>query len=71
MTEQNGPRALSSDDIEAKIQRQPHLYLRLIQNSLTVAESLRQNYFKNTAESSVFYAGRYVLLAMHSLPVPM
>src|SRR5436309_15665348 len=38
------------DDIEAKIQRQPHIYLRLIQNSLTVAESLRRNYFKNTAE---------------------
>jgi hypothetical protein len=37
-------------DIEARIQRQPHLYLRLIQNSLTVAQSLRQNYFKNTAE---------------------
>ncbi len=38
------------DDVESKIQRQPHLYLRLIQNSLTVAESLRRNYFKNTAE---------------------
>jgi hypothetical protein len=37
-------------DVEAKVQRQPHLYLRLIQNSLTVAESLRHNYFKNTAE---------------------
>jgi hypothetical protein len=50
MSDSNGSPAFSSDTIEAKIQRQPHLYLRLIQNSLTVAESLRHNYFKNTAE---------------------
>ncbi len=48
--DQNDAPQMSGDDIEAKIQRQPHLYLRLIQNSLTVAESLRRNYFKNTAE---------------------
>lgn len=40
----------AQENIESKIQRQPHLYLRLMQNSLTVAESLRRNYFKNTAE---------------------
>jgi hypothetical protein len=50
MSDHESSPASSSDDIEAKIQRQPHLYLRLIQNSLTVAESLRRNYFKNTAE---------------------
>jgi len=50
MSNHDGSPVLSGDDIEAKIQRQPHLYLRLIQNSLTVAESLRRNYFKNTAE---------------------
>jgi hypothetical protein len=35
-------------EIAASLQRQPHLFLRLIQNSLTVAENLRDNYFKNT-----------------------
>lgn len=50
MSDHDGSPVLSGDDVEAKIQRQPHLYLRLIQNSLTVAQSLRRNYFKNTAE---------------------
>ena len=45
-----GLTGFQNGDVEARIQQQPHLYLRLIQNSLTVAESLRQNYFKNTAE---------------------
>lgn len=36
--------------VAASLQRQPHLYMRLLQNSLTVAESLRDNYFKNTAK---------------------
>src|SRR3954466_11944081 len=31
------------------LHRQPHLFLRLAQNALTVADSLRNNYFKNTA----------------------
>jgi len=31
------------------LQRQPHLFLQLAQNALTVAESLRDNYFKNTS----------------------
>jgi len=36
--------------VEEALQRQPHLYMRLLQNSLTVAESLRDNYFRNTAK---------------------
>ena len=32
------------------LQRQPHLLMKLAGNSLTVAESLRENYFKNTAK---------------------
>ena len=36
-------------EIAESLQRQPHLFMRLLQNSLTVAESLRDNYFKNTA----------------------
>src|SRR5262249_49298134 len=35
--------------VEAELQRQPHLLLKLAENSLTVANSLRDNYFKNTA----------------------
>src|SRR5207248_6590661 len=40
----------SVSEIAEALQRQPHLYMRLLQNSLTVAESLRDNYFKNTAK---------------------
>jgi NurA domain-containing protein len=39
----------SVSEIAESLQRQPHLFMRLLQNSLTVAESLRDNYFKNTA----------------------
>src|SRR6266404_5830639 len=35
-------------EVAASLQRQPHIFLRLMQNSLTVAESLRDNYFRNT-----------------------
>jgi hypothetical protein len=43
-----GPPADTSA-VEAELQRQPHLLLKLAENSLTVANSLRDNYFKNTA----------------------
>jgi hypothetical protein len=39
----------SAASIEAELQRQPHILLKLAENSLTVAKSLRDNYFKNTA----------------------
>src|SRR5205809_5294314 len=39
----------SVSEIAESLQRQQHLFMRLLQNSLTVAESLRDNYFKNTA----------------------
>ena len=32
------------------LHRQPHLFLKLAQNALTVADSLRDNYFRNTAK---------------------
>jgi hypothetical protein len=35
--------------VEAALQRQPHILFKLAENSLTVANSLRDNYFKNTA----------------------
>ena len=35
--------------VEAELQRQPHILMRLAENSLTVAQSIRDNYFRNTA----------------------
>lgn len=37
------------DAVAAELQRQPHLLMRLAENSLTVADGLRDNYFRNTA----------------------
>jgi hypothetical protein len=44
------------------LHRQPHLFLRLAQNALTVADSLRDNYFKNTAS---FVTALRRAIAMH------
>jgi hypothetical protein len=40
---------LTEESVREDLQRQPHLLMKLAENSLTVAESLRDNYFKNTA----------------------
>lgn len=40
---------LTETGVRADLERQPHLFMRLAENALTVAESLRDNYFKNTA----------------------
>ncbi|AEP11687.1 DNA double-strand break repair nuclease NurA [Chloracidobacterium thermophilum] len=40
---------LTEKGVQEEIQRQPSLMTRLVENSLTVATSLRDNYFKNTA----------------------
>jgi hypothetical protein len=42
-------RRLTEDGVREELQRQPHLLMKLAENALTVAESLRDNYFKNTA----------------------
>ncbi len=42
-------RRLTEDGIREELRRQPHLLMKLAENALTVAESLRDNYFKNTA----------------------
>ncbi len=42
-------RRLTEAGVQEDLQRQPHLFVRLAENALTVAESLRGNYFKNTA----------------------
>lgn len=43
-------RRLTEDGVQEELQHQPHLLMRLAENALTVAESLRDNYFKNTAK---------------------
>jgi NurA domain len=45
----NKQRRLTDVGVQEDLQRQPHLFFRLAENALTVAESLRGNYFKNTA----------------------
>lgn len=41
---------LTEQSVREELQSQPHLFLKLAENTLTVAESLRNNYFKNTAQ---------------------
>jgi hypothetical protein len=41
---------LSEDGVREELQRHPHLLMKLAENALTVAESLRNNYFANTAQ---------------------
>jgi hypothetical protein len=40
----------TEEGVREEIQRQPHIFAKLAENALTVAESLRDNYFKNTAK---------------------
>ena len=40
---------LTEAGVRGELQRQPHILMRLAENALTVAESLRDNYFQNTA----------------------
>lgn len=46
----NQDHRLTEEGVQADLQRQPHLLMKLAENALTVAESLRDNYFKNTAK---------------------
>src|SRR5205823_3694602 len=43
-------RRLTEAGVREDLQRQPQLFLKLAENALTVAESLRGNYFHNTAK---------------------
>ncbi len=47
--DQQSARRLTEEGVREDLQRQPHLFMKLAENALTVAESLRDNYFKNTA----------------------
>lgn len=49
MKESSATRWESEDRVREDLQQHPQLYLRLVENAFTVAESLRDNYFKNTA----------------------
>lgn len=50
MTEARDDRRWSAQAVQEDLQRQPHLMLRLAENALTVAQSLRDNYFHNTSK---------------------
>lgn len=51
MNQSNGQQHWSSEaGVNEDFQRQPQLFMKLAENALTVAESLRNNYFKNTAQ---------------------
>jgi hypothetical protein len=41
---------VTEESVQVELQRKPHLLVKLAENTLTVAESLRNNYFKNTAK---------------------
>jgi hypothetical protein len=41
---------LTEAGVREDLQRQSHLFMKLVENALTVAESLRDNYFQNTAK---------------------
>jgi hypothetical protein len=43
-------RRFTEAGVREDLQRQPHLLMKLAENALTVAESLRDNYFKNTTQ---------------------
>jgi hypothetical protein len=43
-------RRLTEEGVREELQRHPHLLMKLAENALTVAESLRDNYIKNTAK---------------------
>ncbi|MBN3951882.1 MAG: hypothetical protein HWQ38_37645 [Nostoc sp. NMS7] len=42
--------SLTDEKLLEDLQRQPHIMIKLSENALLVAESLRDNYFKNTAK---------------------
>lgn len=50
MNNQNDEFRLSEEGVQADLIRQTHILLHLTENALTVAENLRNNYFKNTAK---------------------
>jgi len=50
MNQQDGQDYITEQGVIADLQTQPHLMIKLQENALLVAESLRDNYFANTAK---------------------
>ncbi|GIW02756.1 DNA double-strand break repair nuclease NurA [Roseiflexus sp.] len=76
--DEHADRRFTEAGVQEDLQRQPHLFVRLAENALTVAESLRGNYFQNTAKFiaalrraiAQTQGGRRAepILTVHSLP---
>ena len=49
MNQDNESHRYTEEGVQKELQHQPHILMRLAENALTVAESLRDNYFRNTA----------------------
>lgn len=50
MSDKKERRQPTIEDVSAEMQQKPQIWLQLAQNALTVAESLRDNYLRNTAK---------------------
>ena len=61
----HGP-LLTEEQVYKDLQQQPYLLMQLAENALTVAESLRDNYFKNTARFV-----RHLRRAVYEHPKPI
>ena len=59
------------EKVREDLQRQPHLFMKLAQNALTVAESLRENYFANTARFVAHLRGAMLEAAQGRRPDPI
>lgn len=64
-------RRLTEEGVRSDLQRQPHVFMRLAENALTVAESLRDNYFKNTASfiTDLRKAAYYAAVGQRAEPI--
>lgn len=72
MNQQNSQNPSSTEkEVEEEIKRQPHIFTKLMQNALTVAESLRDNYFKNTAKFIANLRGAMQQAEMGKRPDPI
>ena len=49
MNQDNESHRYTEEGVQKELQHQPYILMRLAENALTVAESLRDNYFRNTA----------------------
>jgi hypothetical protein len=50
MNQSNDSNRYTEEGVREEIQRQRHLFVKLAENALTISDSLRENYFRNTAK---------------------